>query len=87
MSQSCDLFYEGPQKCHPHALGFDDVIRDLRCSGVAFEGPSAKGVNLNLGVGVLCDGSGDACWETLKPTHCDYLLSRLGLRAWFLLWL
>jgi hypothetical protein len=23
MSRSCDLFYEGPRKRHPHALGFD----------------------------------------------------------------
>jgi hypothetical protein len=54
------LFPEGPRKCHPHALGFDDVIRDLRWSGVALEGPGTEGVNLNLGVGVLCDSSGDA---------------------------
>jgi hypothetical protein len=26
MSQSCDLFYEGPQKHHPHALGLDELI-------------------------------------------------------------
>jgi hypothetical protein len=33
MSGSCDLFYEGPQKCHPHALVLDELIwsffRDL----------------------------------------------------------
>jgi hypothetical protein len=66
MSRSCDLFYEGLQKRHPSALGFDDVIRDLRCSGVAFEGLSAQGVNLNLGVGVLCVSAGNACWESLR---------------------
>jgi hypothetical protein len=26
MSQSCDLFYEGPQKHHPRALGLDELI-------------------------------------------------------------
>jgi hypothetical protein len=26
MSQSCDLFYEGPRKHHPHALGLDELI-------------------------------------------------------------
>jgi hypothetical protein len=80
-------FMKAPKSVTLAHWGFDDVIRDLRCSGVAFEGPSAEGVNLNLGVGVLCDGSGDACWEALRPTHCDCLLSRLGLCARFVLWL
>jgi hypothetical protein len=66
MSRSFDLFYEGPQKCHSHTLGFDDVIHDLWCLCVAFEGSSVGGMNLNLGVGVLCDSSDGACWEDLR---------------------
>jgi hypothetical protein len=26
ISQSCDLFSEGPRKRHPHALGLDELI-------------------------------------------------------------
>jgi hypothetical protein len=26
MSRSCDLFYEGPHKHHPHALGLDELF-------------------------------------------------------------
>jgi hypothetical protein len=62
MSQSYDLFHEGPRKCHPRALGFDDVIHDLQCSGIAFEGLNAEGVDLNLGVDILCDSCDGACW-------------------------
>jgi hypothetical protein len=59
-------------------MGFDDVICNLRCSGVAFdiflrgnvalafEGPSAEGVNLNLGVDVLYDSFDAACREALR---------------------
>jgi hypothetical protein len=73
ISPSQARFKKGPQKCHPRALEFDDVIHNLRCSGVAFdillwqnvaltfEGPSAEGVNLNIGVDVLCDSSDGAC--------------------------
>jgi hypothetical protein len=66
MSRSCDFFYEDLQKHHPRALGFDDVICDLRCSGITVEGLSIEGVNLNLGVCVLCGSADNACWEALR---------------------
>jgi hypothetical protein len=73
MSQSYDLLYEGSQKCHPHALGFDDLICSLRRLDIVsvillqksvahtFEGLSTEGVKLNLAVGVLCESSDSAC--------------------------
>jgi hypothetical protein len=61
MSRPCDMSYEGPRKHHPRALGFDDVVRDLRCSCVPFEGPNAKGGDLDLDVGILCNIYGGAC--------------------------
>jgi hypothetical protein len=62
MCRPYDLFHEGPQKRQPRVLGFDDVICDLWCSGVAFEGLNDEGVDLNLDVGILYDICGGACW-------------------------
>jgi hypothetical protein len=56
------LILRRPRKRHSRTLGFDDVIRDLWFSGVAFEGPNAEGVDLNLDVGILFDISGCTCW-------------------------
>jgi hypothetical protein len=64
--------------CHPRALGFDDVICNLRCScisfdillwgnvALAFKSPSFEGVNLKLGVSILCDSSNGASQEALR---------------------
>jgi hypothetical protein len=60
LSRSYDLFCEGSQKHHPRALGFDDLIHDLRRSGIVlavfvaksvtltFEGLSVRGAKIDL---------------------------------------
>jgi hypothetical protein len=61
MSRSYNLRCEGSRKRHPRALGFDDLIRDLRCSDIvfavfvvksitlSFEGLRAEGGKMDLG--------------------------------------
>jgi hypothetical protein len=78
MSQSCNLFSEGSRKRHPRTLGFDDLIHNLQCPGIAFdillresvalafEGRGAEGVKLNLGIDVLCNGFDSACQGALR---------------------
>jgi hypothetical protein len=60
ISRSCDLFSKGSRKRHPRTLWFDDLIHDLRRSGIvlvvlimksvtlAFKGLSAGGVRVDL---------------------------------------